>query len=44
MAVPGIDYQVFGGFLSLKLGVYCAGAGTVRLDYFTFQAIDAAGK
>jgi len=44
MEVSGIHHNVFGGFLSLKLGVYCAGAGTVRLNDFTFRALDAASK
>ena len=44
MEVSGIHHNVFGGFLSLKLGVYCAGAGTVRLNDFTFRALDAVSK
>lgn len=44
MEVSGIHHNVFGDFLSLKLGVYCAGAGQVRLTDFRFLALDAAQK
>jgi xylan 1,4-beta-xylosidase len=42
MEVSGIHHNVFGGFLSLKLGVYAAGAGTVRLRDFRYRALTAA--
>lgn len=44
MEVSGINHNVFGGFLSLKLGVYCAGSGAVRLNDFRFRALNAQGK
>ncbi|MET0268102.1 MAG: family 43 glycosylhydrolase, partial [Duganella sp.] len=44
MEVSGIHHNVFGGFLSLKLGVYCAGSGHVRLNDFRFRALKAQGK
>jgi xylan 1,4-beta-xylosidase len=44
MEVSGIHHNVFGDFLSLKLGVYCAGSGSVRLADFRFRALDATEK
>jgi xylan 1,4-beta-xylosidase len=41
MEVSGIHHNVFGGFLSLKVGVYAAGAGTVRLRDFRYHALAA---
>ena len=41
MEVSGINHNVFGGFLSLKVGVYCAGTGAVRLGDFTYRALPA---
>jgi xylan 1,4-beta-xylosidase len=41
MEVSGIHHNVFGGFLSLKLGVYAAGTGTVRLRDFRYRALAA---
>jgi xylan 1,4-beta-xylosidase len=42
MEVSGIHHNVFGGFLSLKLGVYAAGGGTVRLRDFRYHALAPA--
>lgn len=39
MEVSGIHHNVFGGFLSLKVGVYAAGKGTVRLRDFRYHAL-----
>lgn len=39
MEVSGMHHNVFGGFLSLKVGIYCAGQGQVRLTDFTYKAI-----
>jgi xylan 1,4-beta-xylosidase len=40
--VSGIHHNVFGGFLSLKVGVYAAGGGTVRLRDFRYRALAPA--
>ena len=37
--VSGLHHNVFGGFLSLKLGVYSAGDGAVHLSDFTYKAL-----
>jgi xylan 1,4-beta-xylosidase len=39
MEVSGIHHNVFGGFLSLKIGIYCAGNGSVTLRDFTYRAL-----
>jgi xylan 1,4-beta-xylosidase len=39
MEVSGINHNVFGGFLSLKVGIYSAGEGTIRLRDFTYRAL-----
>ncbi len=39
MEVSGLHHNVFGEFLSLKLGVYAAGNGTVRLRDFRYRAV-----
>jgi len=39
MEVSGFHHNVLGGFLSLKFGVYCAGAGEVRLRDFIYSAL-----
>ncbi|QBE66629.1 family 43 glycosylhydrolase [Pseudoduganella lutea] len=39
MEVSGIHHNVFGGFLSLKVGVYCAGEGSVTLRDFRYRAL-----
>ncbi len=41
MEVSGINHNVFGGFLSLRIGVYCAGQGAVRLRRFIYRARNA---
>jgi xylan 1,4-beta-xylosidase len=39
MEVSGIHHNVFGGFLSLKIGIYSAGKGGIYLKDFTYRAI-----
>lgn len=39
MEVSGIHHNVFGGFLSLKVGIYSAGSGAVVLRDFTYRAL-----
>jgi len=39
MEVSGLHHNVFGGFLSLKVGIYCAGSGKVQLRDFRYQAV-----
>lgn len=39
MEVSGIHHNVFGGFLSLRLGVYAAGGGQVRLRDFRYRGL-----
>jgi len=39
MEVSGIHHNVFGGFLSLKIGICCVGAGHVRVRDFVYQGI-----
>ncbi|WP_369916127.1 family 43 glycosylhydrolase [Xanthomonas sp. NCPPB 3005] len=39
MEVSGLHHNVFGGFLSLKLGIYSAGRGQVRLCDFRYRAL-----
>ncbi len=39
MEVAGINHNVFGGFLSLKVGIYCAGSGKVQLSDFRYSAL-----
>jgi xylan 1,4-beta-xylosidase len=39
MEVAGINHNVFGGFLSLKVGVYSAGKGKVQLRDFQYRAV-----
>lgn len=39
MEVSGLNHNVFGGFLSLKVGIYCAGSGKVQLRDFRYSAI-----
>ena len=40
MEVSGIHHNVFGGFLSLKLGIYSAGEGSIRLSDFKYRALN----
>ena len=37
MEVSGYHHNVFGGFLSLKFGVYCVGTGEVKLRDFVYR-------
>ncbi len=39
MEVSGIHHNTFGGFLSLKVGIYSANEGSVLLRDFTYRAI-----
>lgn len=39
MEVSGIHHNVFGGFLSLKVGIYSAGSGSVLLREFKYRAL-----
>ncbi|MEV4781093.1 family 43 glycosylhydrolase [Burkholderia sp. LMU1-1-1.1] len=39
MEVSGIHHNVFGGFLSLKVGIYSAGSGSVVLRDFRYRAL-----
>ena len=43
MEVSGLHHNVFGGFLGLRLGIYSAGAGKVRLRNFSYRAIAGPG-
>ena len=38
MEVSGLNHNVFGAFLSLRIGIYCAGQGSIRLSRFIYQA------
>ncbi len=39
MEVSGLNHNVFGGFLSLKVGICSLGEGSVTLSDFTYQAL-----
>jgi xylan 1,4-beta-xylosidase len=39
MEVSGLNHNVFGGFLSLRIGIGALGGGTVRLSRFTYRAL-----
>jgi len=39
MEVSGIHHNVFGGFLSLKVGLYSAGEGSATFTNFRYQAL-----
>jgi xylan 1,4-beta-xylosidase len=39
MEVSGLHHNTFGGFLALKVGIYCAGKGEVRLRDFRYRAL-----
>ncbi len=41
MEVSGYHHNVLGGFLSLKFGVYCAGAGEAKLRDFVYKGLEA---
>ena len=40
MEVSGIHHNVFGGFLSLRVGLYSTGAGAVKFSDFSYRAIE----
>ena len=39
MEVSGLHHNVFGGFLSLKAGIYSVGKGEVQISDFRYQAL-----
>ena len=39
MEVSGLNHNVFGGFLSLKVGIFAAGEGSVQLSDFSYRAV-----
>lgn len=39
MEVSGIHHNVFGGFLSLRIGLYSAGEGSVEFSDFSYRAL-----
>nr|WP_309026168.1 hypothetical protein [Pelagicoccus enzymogenes] len=39
MEVSGMHHNVFGGFLSLRIGICSLGTGTVRLSDFRYRAL-----
>ena len=39
MEVSGLHHNVFGGFLSLRVGLYATGSGGVRFGDFRYKAI-----
>jgi xylan 1,4-beta-xylosidase len=41
MEVSGFHHNVFGGFLSLRLGLFCAGSGEVRARNFVYRGLPA---
>jgi xylan 1,4-beta-xylosidase len=41
MEVSGIHHNVFGGFLSLKLGIYSADEGSILVRDFNYRALEA---
>jgi xylan 1,4-beta-xylosidase len=40
MEVSGLNHNVFGGFLSLRVGLCSLGAGRIRLSRFSYRAIE----
>ncbi|RZJ20867.1 MAG: xylan 1,4-beta-xylosidase, partial [Brevundimonas sp.] len=38
MEVSGLHHNVFGGFISLRPAVFCAGTGSARLSRFSYTA------
>ena len=40
MEVSGYHHNVLGGFLSLKIGIYCLGAGETTLREFVYKGVD----
>jgi len=41
MEVSGLHHNVFGGFLSLRIALFSAGAGELRLRNFTYRGLPA---
>ena len=41
MEVSGFHHNVFGGFLSLRLALFCAGKGSLRARNFTYRGLPA---
>ena len=39
MEVSGLNHNVFGGFISLKVGIYSAGDGSITLSDFSYRAL-----
>ncbi len=39
MEVSGLNHNVFGGFMSLKIGIVATGSGSVRLRDFAYRAV-----
>ncbi|WP_368561975.1 family 43 glycosylhydrolase [Pseudoxanthomonas sp. UTMC 1351] len=44
MEVSGVHHNVFGGFLSLKIGIYSAGKGEVLLSDFNYRGMDRSAN
>ena len=44
MEVSGLHHNVFGGFLSLRIGICAMGEGRIRLSNFTYKAMDESMK
>lgn len=44
MEVSGLHHNAFGGFLSLKVGIYCAGDGEVAVRTFKYRGLEAAAR
>lgn len=44
MEVSGLNHNVFGGFLSLKLGIYSLGKGKIQLRDFQYRALASSVK
>ena len=44
MEVSGLHHNVFGGFLSLKVGLFAAGRGEVRLRNFVYRGLADAAR
>lgn len=42
MEVSGIHHNVFGGFLSLRIGIYAAGRGGIAVRDFSYRALAGA--
>lgn len=37
--VSSYNHNAFGGFMSLRAGIFSAGTGTIRFSYFTYSRI-----